>query len=93
VAMVGGTTATYATTSPNGTHTRTAKAYDASGNSVSSTPASVVVPDSAAPGDTTVPAKPRSELTRRRVPGGGDPPLITASTLPQGEVLTPRERQ
>ena len=60
VAMVGGTTATYAwdtTTSPNGTHTWTAKAYDASGNSVSSTPASVVVQNSAALGDTTVPAK------------------------------------
>jgi hypothetical protein len=59
VAMVGGTTATYTwdtTTSPNGTHTWTAKAYDASGNSVSSMPASVVVQNSAAAGDTTVPA-------------------------------------
>jgi Big-like domain-containing protein len=60
VAMAGGTTATYAwdtTTSPNGTHTWTAKAYDAAGNSVSSTPASVMVQNAAAAADTTMPAK------------------------------------
>ena len=86
VAMVGGTTATYAwdtTTSPNGTHTWTAKAYDASGNSVSSTPASVVVQNSAAPADTTVPAKlalAYNGMLRDRV-GQGDTALAPDGAL------------
>jgi hypothetical protein len=89
VAMVGGTTATYAwntTTSPNGTHTWTAKAYDASGNSVSSTPASVVVQnsaDSAATTDPTVPAKlalAYNGMLRDRV-GQGDTALAPDGAL------------
>jgi hypothetical protein len=53
VAMVGGSTARYpwdTTTSPNGTHTWTAAAYDSSGKSVNSAPMSVVVQNSSGGG-------------------------------------------